>query len=55
MPSWLRDAHATLDHAVLAAYGWPPDITDAHLLAHLLDLNLRRIVNHSGDTGRNSG
>jgi len=42
MPSWLRDAHATLDHAVLTAYGWPPDITDDDLLARLLDLNLNR-------------
>ena len=42
MPSWLRDAHTTLDHAVLAAYGWPPDITDDDLLARVLDLNLER-------------
>nr|MDQ3552886.1 hypothetical protein [Chloroflexota bacterium] len=42
MPSWLRDAHATLDHAVLAAYALPHDIPDADLLARLLDLNLQR-------------
>jgi len=42
MPSWLRDAHTALDHAVLAAYDWPLDIPDADLLACLLDLNLER-------------
>ncbi len=42
MPSWLRDSHTTLDHAVLTAYGWPQDMTDDDLLGHLLDLNLLR-------------
>jgi hypothetical protein len=42
MPAWLRDAHATLDAAVLTAYAWPTDITDDALLARLLDLNLQR-------------
>jgi hypothetical protein len=42
MPGWLRDAHATLDGAVLAAYGWPPIISDGSVLAALLDLNLAR-------------
>ena len=41
-PSWLRDAHERLDRAVLAAYGWPFDITDDDLLARLLALNLER-------------
>jgi type II restriction/modification system DNA methylase subunit YeeA len=41
-PAWLANAHATLDAAVLAAYGWPADISDADLLAKLLDLNLSR-------------
>ena len=27
-PHWLEDAHAALDAAVAAAYGWPADITD---------------------------
>lgn len=27
-PAWLRDIHARLDEAVLAAYGWPADIAD---------------------------
>jgi len=43
MPSWLHDAHAALDHAVLTAYGWPTDIPNADLLVRLLDLNLERI------------
>jgi hypothetical protein len=42
MPAWLRDANVALDAAVLAAYGWPPDITDNDLLARLLALNLER-------------
>ena len=41
-PAWLADAHALLDAAVLGAYGWPTDITDAELLARLLELNLAR-------------
>lgn len=27
-PQWLADAHAQLDAAVAAAYGWPGEITD---------------------------
>ena len=38
-PQWLADAHATLDAAVAAAYGWPTDITDDHALRELLALN----------------
>jgi type II restriction/modification system DNA methylase subunit YeeA len=41
-PTWLQDAHARLDVAVLDAYGWPYDIGDEELLARLLDLNLSR-------------
>jgi hypothetical protein len=33
MPSWLCDTHTTLDHAVLGAYGWPPDVIDDEVLA----------------------
>jgi hypothetical protein len=40
--AWLRDIHANLDKAVLAAYGWPADIPDEDLLANLLELNLHR-------------
>ena len=38
-PQWLADAHATLDAAVAAAYGWPSDITDDDALRELLALN----------------
>ena len=41
-PQWLADAHATLDAAVAAAYGWPTDITDDHALRELLALNSSR-------------
>ena len=38
-PQWLADAHAALDAAVAAAYGWPADITDDDALRELFDLN----------------
>ena len=38
-PQWLADAHAVLDAAVAAAYGWPADITDDDALRELLKLN----------------
>jgi len=41
-PAWLANAHAKLDAAVLAAYGWPADTSDDDLLAKLLELNLSR-------------
>ncbi len=41
-PAWLKAAHAKLDTAVFAAYGWPVDISDDDLLARLLALNLSR-------------
>ncbi len=41
-PQWLEDLHASLDKAVAAAYGWSADISDAEILARLLELNLRR-------------
>ncbi len=41
-PTWLDDAHATLDRAVFAAYAWPPDLDDAEILGRLLSLNLER-------------
>ncbi len=44
-PTWLDLAHRKLDEAVFAAYGWPPDLTDDEILAHLLELNLRRSGN----------
>jgi hypothetical protein len=41
-PAWLKAAHAKLDAAVFAAYGWPTDLSDDDLLARLLALNLSR-------------
>jgi hypothetical protein len=41
-PGWLEIAHAKLDDAVLAAYGWPRDLPDAEILERLLALNLAR-------------
>ena len=41
-PTWLDNAHAKLDVAVAAAYGWPADLGDAEILERLLALNLER-------------
>ena len=41
-PTWLANLHATLDVAVFAAYGWPPDSGDDEMLERLLALNLER-------------
>ena len=41
-PTWLANAHADLDAAVFAAYGWPSDLTDAEILEFLLALNHER-------------
>ena len=41
-PQWLADAHASLDTAVAAAYGWSADISDDEALRELLGLNLRK-------------
>jgi len=41
-PTWLQNAHAVLDEAVYAAYGWPPDITDEEVLQNLLAVNSER-------------
>jgi len=41
-PTWLVNAHAALDTAVFAAYGWPTGLSDDELLARLLELNLSR-------------
>ena len=39
-PQWLTDAHAALDSAVAAAYGWDVDIDEDQALQGLLRLNL---------------
>jgi hypothetical protein len=41
-PAWLANAHAKLDAAVAAAYGWPADLSEDEILARLLALNLER-------------
>ena len=44
-PQWLADAHAALNGAVAAAYGWPADISDDDALCELLALNGGRGTN----------
>lgn len=39
-PQWLEDAHAALDAAVAAAYGWDAGISEEEALGELLALNL---------------
>ena len=41
-PVWLDLAYRALDATVLAAYGWPADLSDDEILARLLALNLER-------------
>ena len=41
-PTWLPNAHAELDAAVAAAYGWPEDIPEDEALARLFELNQER-------------
>jgi type II restriction/modification system DNA methylase subunit YeeA len=41
-PAWLANAHAKLDAAVAAAYGFAVDLTDEQILEKLLALNLER-------------
>ena len=47
-PQWLANAHAALDAAVAAAYGWPDDLSEEDALGRLLALNTAR-------SGRNGG
>ena len=39
-PQWLADAHAALDAAVAAAYGWPEEVGEEEALRALLALNM---------------
>ena len=41
-PTWLANAHQTLDAAVASAYAWPPDLPDDQILQRLLALNRER-------------
>ncbi|WP_211100387.1 class I SAM-dependent DNA methyltransferase [Azospirillum sp. TSO35-2] len=52
-PAWLTQAHAALDAAVAAAYGWPADLSDEEALARLLALNhARTAVGKTARKGR---
>ena len=50
-PTWLQHAHATLDRAVWAVYGWddpvPADVEEDPILARLQALNLERLSKHN--------
>ena len=48
-PAWLQNAHAALDTAVAAAYGWDADIDEQEILARLLALNLQRYAAQSDE------
>jgi hypothetical protein len=41
-PTWLQDTHRALNEAVLAAYGWPKELSDQQILTRLLRLNAER-------------
>ncbi|MBA2693555.1 MAG: class I SAM-dependent DNA methyltransferase [Rubrobacter sp.] len=41
-PTWLDNAHRSLDEAVFEAYGWPLGISDEDILKELLALNMER-------------
>ncbi|WP_354269440.1 class I SAM-dependent DNA methyltransferase [Bradyrhizobium japonicum] len=41
-PTWLANAHADLDAAVAAAYGWAADISEEEAIARLFVLNQER-------------
>ncbi len=47
-PTWLANAHARLDAAVYAAYGWLEDLADEEVLKNLLALNLERSEGEDG-------
>jgi type II restriction/modification system DNA methylase subunit YeeA len=50
-PAWLANAHAKLDAAVAAAYGFPVDLTDEQILERLLFLNLERAAGEQKSSG----
>ena len=55
-PAWLAHAHAALDGAVAAAYGWPGNLSDDEILERLLALNEERAAGEgkagAGQSGR---
>ena len=46
-PTWLANAHARLDAAVMDAYGWTGDLSDDQILENLLALNQQRAARES--------
>jgi type II restriction/modification system DNA methylase subunit YeeA len=50
-PAWLTQAHAQLDEAVAAAYGWPGDIAEDEVLRTLLEWNVGRAGTEANDNG----
>jgi len=42
--SILREYHDKLDEAVAAAYGWPANLPEADIIAHLVALNAERVA-----------
>jgi hypothetical protein len=49
-PTWLANAHADLDAAVFAAYGWSTDLIDPEILELLLSLNIGRATAGATET-----
>ncbi|MBN2133322.1 MAG: class I SAM-dependent DNA methyltransferase [Sedimentisphaerales bacterium] len=47
-PTWLVNAHARLDEAVFAAYGWESALTSEQILEKLLHLNLAGSADPAG-------
>ena len=51
-PAWLAHAHAKLDAAVAAAYGFAADLSDEAILEKLLALNLERSATEQSSSSR---
>ncbi len=50
-PAWLTNAHARLDGAIYALYGWSADLPDEEALKNLLALNVQRSGERAGYEG----
>jgi type II restriction/modification system DNA methylase subunit YeeA len=51
-PEWPANAHRTLDEAVFAAYGWPPNLSRDEILSRLLALNHERAAASQVKSGK---
>ena len=51
-PQWLDDAHAALDAAVAAAYGWDADICEDEALEMLLEMNREQSGGSTSKSGQ---